>query len=106
MRFAPDIDDAPTLEIPDLRAKAQKVLHLMIGADITAEEYLERLDIIQSALREVYQEAVAVTSAREAYRVSQLERDMRKSTRRPKETNPGIGPAVTIPPPPKLPREG
>lgn len=101
-RFAPDFDDTPTLEIPDFRLRAQRILHMMIGADISAEEYLEKLELIQTAMREVYQEAVALTSAQQQYHFAQLERQARRSTRRPTKTEPGIGmpkipPAAAVP---------
>lgn len=103
-RFAPDFDDAPTLEIPDFRLRAQRILHMMIGADISAEEYLEKLDLLQTAMREVYQEAVALTSAQQSYHFAQLERQARRSTRRPTRTEPGIG-IPTIPPAAPVPLE-
>lgn len=100
-RFAPDLDDIPTLEIPDFRLRAQRVLHLLVGADISPEDYLEKLELIQSALYDVYQEAVSLTLAQHSFRMQQLENQLSRTTRRPaKSTDPGLGPPpIPLPPP-------
>jgi hypothetical protein len=73
----------------------------MIGADISPEEYLEKLELIETTLRDVYQEAVSLTKAQEEYRFQDLRRQLTRATQRPK-TDPGIGPP-TIPPPAPVP---
>lgn len=82
-RFAPDLDDLPTLEIPDLRRKAQSLLHLLVSADITPEEYVEKLDIIQGVLKEVYQEAVTLASIQHEWKYSGIKEKMERATQRP-----------------------
>jgi len=104
-RFAPDLDELPTVEIPDLRRKAQGIIHLLVGPDISPEEYVEKLEHVQTLLTEVYQEAVAVTAAQHSWKVTELESQLQRVTHRPrKSTYPGVGPP-TIPPPPALPKQ-
>lgn len=74
----------------------------MVGADISPEEYLEKLELIETCLRDTYQEAMGVARIKEEHRVQELQRQLSRTTRRPAKTDPGIG-IPTIPPPAALP---
>jgi len=87
-RFAPDFSEEVTTEVPNFRKRAQQVLHMMIGAGISPEDYIEKLELIQTALMDVYQQGVR-------YREYAL--SSRPTLRPKKDTSPGIG----IPPMPK-----
>ena len=87
-RFAPNFSDEVTTEVPNFRKQAQQVLHMMIGAGISPKDYIEKLELIQTALMNAYQQGIHYQEAAEASR----------PTLRPKKsTDPGIG----IPPMPK-----
>jgi len=97
-RFAPDMDEVPTLEIPDFRRKAQFLLQLLTDYDISPQEYVERLEIVETALREIYQEAATLTRIQTESQVQTLRERLDRATRRPAKTNPSM-----VPPPPKAP---
>lgn len=94
-RFAPDLDDLPTLEIPDLRRKAQSLLHLLLGSDATPEEYVEKLDIIQGVLKEVYQEAVTLARLQQEWNSSGIKEKLERATQRP-PPEPVVDETITV----------
>src|SRR5690349_14844878 len=104
-RFAPDLDEHPTLEVPNFRRRAQVLLHVMCGSDLDPQDYVERLEIVESELRQVYQETVALVRAQTEYQMKMAQEQLVPPTRRPAKTEPGIGP-ISLPPPPVLPKVG
>jgi hypothetical protein len=107
-RFAPDFDDEPTLEIPDFRARAQLIIHLLFGEDINHKEYGQKLEIVEIELKRIYQDGASNSKLEYEGRLlalhARLERTLRRTIRPNKPTNPGIG-LPSIPAPPPVPKE-
>lgn len=77
-------DEEVTLEIPSHRRRAQEVLHQMVGADVSPEDYIRFLELIENALNASFQEG---------YQWRQVVHEIREEFRIPrhKRTDPGVG---------------
>lgn len=87
-RFAPDIaveeDDTPTLELPNFLKRAQFLLHILCEPT-DSKDYVEKLEIVETALREIYQEASAFTRLHHDGKVRALQERLNRTTQRPPE---------------------
>lgn len=85
-RFAPDIDieedNTPTLELPNFLKRAQFLLHIL-GDSEDSQDYVDKLEIVETALREIYQEAASFTRLHQEGKMKALQERLSRATQRP-----------------------
>tara|TARA_R100000656_G_scaffold104176_2_gene76291 strand:+ start:18386 stop:19018 length:633 start_codon:yes stop_codon:yes gene_type:complete len=93
-RFAPDFDDEPTLDIPNFRVQAQRLLQICGGGMLHAQDYVEAMGECESMLKEMYQHGYENAKKRLAHAqidAQKLSMAVEQSTLRPnKKISSGI----------------